>query len=102
MTHPPCYQKLYSVYAKECQICDHFILCKTASVKEKETNNPVCLSILAMLRDNGTTSATALQRHLSRAFKGTKVNAYNWLSLLKKAGVITISNKGRKRAYALR
>lgn len=99
---PPCYEKMYSSSARECQICKLFSGCLQNAPNPKTIRNPVSICIVAFIRKRGSVSASEIDKHLKKSFRGTSVNTYNWMSILKNEGVVSLKNVGRKRIYSLR
>lgn len=106
MRHQPqCFGKLYSVRAKECQICQDSIECWQncgASVLRSVIKSGYTIAVIKIISGKKRVTVNEIKQELVERFSGKELNVYYYLGVLKKHGLIDVEIEGRQRFYSLR
>jgi len=95
-----CFGRLYSQFAKECQLCCKAIEC-SASRKAKKKSDAKSIAVYQIIHRLGSASFKQLEPLVFQRF-GKTVNVYYYLTALRDEGLVDMRIEGRQRVYFCR
>jgi len=105
MMKQPCFGKLYSAKAKECQICRHSVSCWdvfSETPRRFVSTSGYTIAIMTIIKEGKEVTVGQIKARMEERFKGKELNIYYYLGVLKKQGLVDVTIKGRQRLYSLR